>query len=101
MQIDMNISDSTARLDLSGRFDFNDHRAFKAAYDSALQESDVNTIEIGMMAVNYLDSSALGMLMLLRERAEAANKTVVLCEPNETVAQIFDIANFAKLFEIR
>jgi len=50
--------------------------------------------------VEYLDSSALGMLLLVRERAEAVGKPVVLSHPNPTVAQILDIANFRKLFTI-
>ena len=34
-------------------------------------------LEIDLAAVDYLDSSALGMLLMLREKAQAADKTVV------------------------
>jgi hypothetical protein len=37
---------------------------------------------------------------MLRERAQAANKKLTLCKPSPSVAQILDIANFSKLFEI-
>jgi anti-anti-sigma factor len=53
-----------------------------------------------MEGIEYLDSSALGMMMLLRERSQAVGKTVVLSKPSSTVAQILDIANFSKLFTI-
>lgn len=87
-------------LAMSGRFDFNDHRVLKSTYDPILLMEGVKRIEIDMAEIDYLDSSALGMLMLLRERALAAGKTVVLSRPNPTVAQILDIANFKKLFTI-
>jgi anti-anti-sigma factor len=87
-------------IKLAGRFDFNDHRSIKAAYEPSLQQTEVKKLEIDMADIEYLDSSALGMLMLMRERVLAAGKTVVLSKPNKTVAQILDIANFGKLFTI-
>jgi HptB-dependent secretion and biofilm anti anti-sigma factor len=50
--------------------------------------------------VDYLDSSALGMLLLLREKAEAAGKKVSLANLSGTVKQVLEIANFGKLFTI-
>lgn len=85
---------------LAGRFDFNEHRSIKAVYEPVLQQAGIKTLEIDLAGIEYLDSSALGMMMLLRERAQAAGKTVVLSNPNQTVAQILDIANFSKLFTI-
>lgn len=101
----MNISVTTdgpiAKIQLDGRFDFSVHRSFKEAYDPLLRQQGVHSMEIDLRNVEYLDSSALGMLLLLRERAEAEGKAVVLSRPNPTVAQILDIANFGKLFTIR
>ena len=100
MQIQITNLGEKAILELSGRFDFNDHRAFKAAYDPIIQKAEVKVLEVNLAGIEYLDSSALGMLMLLRERIQAAGKTVVLCNPSQTVSQIFEIANFKKLFTI-
>ena len=100
MQIQTSNSDGKAVITLRGRFDFNDNRAFKAAYDPLIQLAEVKLLEIDLAGIEYLDSSALGMLMLLRERVQAVGKTVVLCKPNPTVTQILDIANFKKLFTI-
>lgn len=101
MQLEMTSNGNTVVLNMSGRFDFNDHKQFKSTYDAALAQVDIKVVEVNLSGVSYLDSSALGMLMLLRERAEAAGKSVELSKPNATVAQILDIANFAKLFRIR
>lgn len=100
--MDIHISNGGGRavIGLAGRFDFNEQRAFKNAYDPLLQQAEVATVEINLANIEYLDSSALGMLMLFRERAKAVGKSVLLSNPNTTVAQILDIANFKKLFTI-
>ena len=81
-------------------FDFHVQRDFKEAYDPQLSNPAVGTIEVNLASVDYLDSSALGMLLMLRERATAAGKKLKLCKPGASVAQILEIANFAKLFTI-
>jgi anti-anti-sigma factor len=100
MQINTSTSGDKAVIRLAGRFDFNDHRNFKVNYEPLLLLAGVKTVEIDMEGIEYLDSSALGMMMLLRERSQAVGKTVVLSKPSSTVAQILDIANFSKLFTI-
>ena len=100
MEIKISNQGDNMLMYMSGRFDFNDHRVLKSTYDPILLMDGIKRIEIDMSAIEYLDSSALGMLMLLRERALAVGKTVVLSRPNPTVMQILDIANFKKLFTI-
>lgn len=100
MEINISSENGKTVIGLSGRFDFSKQRAFKAAYDPVLQQDAVKTLEVNLAGIEYLDSSALGMLMLLRERAVALGKNVVLSRPNDTVSQILEIANFKKLFTI-
>lgn len=100
MEINTITNDGKAVLSLNGRFDFNAHRVFKDAYAPLLKESSIGSIEVDLSRVQYLDSSALGMLLMLRERASAASKQVVLSKANSTIAQILEIANFGKLFTI-
>ena len=90
-----------ATLNMNGRFDFSAHRVFKDAYEPLLLENDHKTLDINLAEVTYMDSSALGMLLLLRERAQVDGKEIVLSQINSTVLQILDIANFRKLFTIR
>ena len=100
MSIKVTVSGNTATINMSGRFDFNAQREFKEAYDPQLTNTTVTAVEINLSGVNYLDSSALGMLLMLRERATSAGKTLKLCNPTPSVAQILEIANFSKLFTI-
>jgi HptB-dependent secretion and biofilm anti anti-sigma factor len=101
MDIKVTTAGSVADININGRFDFTAHRSFKDAYDPLLQQKDIASLEVNLADVAYMDSSALGMLLLLHERAQAEGKEVVLCRANSTVMQILDIANFGKLFTIR
>jgi len=85
---------------MNGRFDFSAHREFKVAYSELLPQKNLNRLVLNFADVIYLDSSALGMLLLLKERAEVEHKVVELSRANSTIKQIFDISNFGKLFTI-
>ena len=101
MQIATEITGSKAVLNLNGRFDFHSHRDFRSAYEKVMEGAEVRDIEINFRQVDYLDSSALGMLLLLREKAEAAGKNVALVGLQGMVKQVLEIANFGKLFTVR
>lgn len=101
MAVEIRVTDKVARIIMSGRFDFQIHREFKDAYAKCLENTAVQQIEIEMSKLDYLDSSALGMLMLLNERAKAANKAVALINPSAVVSQVLDVANFNRLFMIK
>jgi len=47
-----------------------------------------------------MDSSAMGMLLQLREHSDKQLGGVVLANGNESIQQILRIANFSKLFKI-
>jgi anti-anti-sigma factor len=93
--------DQTAILALEGRFDFNSHRDFRGAYDALLSDARVREIELNFQKVDYLDSSALGMLLLLREKVDSSGKSIALTGLQGTVRQVLEIANFQRLFTIR
>lgn len=87
-------------IQITGRFDFGSRHAFKDAYLPLLQPSDEKTIEINMIGVDYLDSSSLGMIMMLSEQAENVGKSVVLSHLIGDVAKIIDIANLTQISNI-
>ncbi|MBI2307833.1 MAG: STAS domain-containing protein [Rhodocyclales bacterium] len=100
MQVNVVKESGRADLKLSGRFDFNAHREFRSAYEPVMADTDVKSLNIDLAAVEYLDSSALGMLLMLRDKASAANKTLALANVRGPVKQVLEIANFGKLFKI-
>ncbi|POZ62330.1 STAS domain-containing protein [Chromobacterium alticapitis] len=86
---------------LIGQFDFNLHKDFRQASQELLDNGAVQEIRVDFDQVPFLDSSALGMLLLLKERAAAQKKTMVLINCHEAVMQVFEIACFNKMFTIR
>lgn len=101
MTINVRIRDHAARITMLGRFDFEVHRDFKNAYMTLLDKPAVHEIEVEMSKVDYLDSAALGMLMLLHDRAREAQKMVVLLNASGVASQVMEVANFSNIFTIR
>lgn len=64
---------------------------------AALKTSEPNVI-IDLSDTAYIDSAALGMLLLARHRAEQRGKTITLQGATGTVLQVLQIANFDRLF---
>ncbi len=100
MSIHSELHDGTARITISGRFDSGLYQDFKSTYLPLLDNRAVRTIEVDVSQVAYLDSGALGMLVLLNETAKNANKSVSLISLPGPVANVLKIANADKLFSI-
>ena len=100
MDISTQSKDQTATIALSGRFDFQVNRPFREACEAALKGPGITVLDLDLSHIDYMDSSALGMLLLVRERATANNQQVLLSGCKGTVKQILDIANFGRLFKM-
>ncbi len=100
MQATVTKTGSNAVIKLGGRFDFNAHREFRAAYDPLVSDTAVKSVAVDFGGVDYLDSSALGMLLMLRDKMGGAGKEVALTGVKGSVKQVLEIANFGKLFQI-
>lgn len=100
MQVSVYSADGAVMLKLEGRFDFNAHRDFRAGVDLIAKEAKSHQILVDLQDVDYIDSSALGMLLMLRDKAVAERQSVSLLHCRGSVRQVLDIANFGKLFTI-
>lgn len=83
---------------ISGRFDFSAHQAFRDAYESLGEQPE--RYRVDMRETSYLDSSALGMLLLLRDHAGGDSADVQIVNCNNDVRKILTISNFEQLFAI-
>lgn len=83
---------------IQGRFDFGAHQEFRNAYECV--NSTPQRYAIDLKDTTYLDSSALGMLLLLRDHAGGDNAQVRLLNCNPDVRKILAISNFEQLFTI-
>ena len=101
MSVTTNHPDGSSELviNIRGRFDFSSHQAFKEAYENANEQ--VESYLVNMAEATYLDSSALGMLLLLRDYAGGDKAKVSITNCNNDVRKILSIANFEQLFNIK
>lgn len=100
MSIHTQLQDGTTRITVSKRFDSSLYQNFKNAYLPLLDNRAVRSIEVDISQVDYLDSGALGMLVLLNETAKNAGKSMSLISLPGPVADVLKIANVDKLFSI-
>ena len=84
----------TVTFKIDGRFDFSVHKEFRNAYKDY---SDSLNYKVDLSGTEYLDSSALGMLLLLKKHA---TQDVVIEKPSDEVKRVLSIANFDKVFTI-
>lgn len=86
-------------IKIQGRFDFSAHQEFRDAYEKVSDEPKNYVVD--MKETTYLDSSALGMLLLLRDHAGGDNSSIEIVNCNPDVKKILTISNFEQLFTIR
>lgn len=86
-----------ATIKISGRFDFGEHQAFKSACDSCATAQRYN---LDLRAAEYVDSSALGMLLMLRDKVGGDRERVKILNATPEVKKVLTIAKFEKLFRI-
>lgn len=88
-------------LKLHSRFGFDQFGEFRAAYGAHLDDPGVREIVLDLSAVEYMDSSALGMLLLLKEKARVVGKNVVLRGAQGFVRELLASMKFESLFSMR
>ncbi|MBL1278612.1 MAG: STAS domain-containing protein [Ectothiorhodospiraceae bacterium] len=82
-----------------GRFDFSLQKDFRAAYNNV--NSRGIKFKIDLSDTEYMDSSALGMLNLIRVYAEKLNGSVQIKNPQAGVLKLLLLVKFDQLFEIQ
>lgn len=87
-------------LQLPERFDFGYHNKFTEQYQTRLDDESVTEITLDFSLVGYLDSSALGMMVMFQKKAKSQNVPVKIKGAKDSAKEILQIANFDRLFNI-
>lgn len=90
-------SGNVVTIHVKGRFDFGVHQEFLRAYKGFPKGEKKFVVDLE--TAEYMDSSAMGMLLQLREHGNR-NETVELVNGSEGIREILRIANFDKLFKV-
>ena len=86
-------------INISGRFDYKVSQEFRDTYRQVPGQEGI-AYYVDLSDASYMDSSALGMLLLLREHAKCRGGSVFIEHPSEQVDSILKVANFEQLFTI-
>lgn len=87
----------TMKIQITERFDFNIHKELRNAYKDA--GKNLNFV-VDLEGASYMDSSALGMLLQLREHAGGGKNSVTISNADTNIKEILRIANFDKLMTV-
>ena len=88
--------DSELTITIEGRFDFAMLPVFRSAYEKLHPKPRSYVVDLS--AADYLDSSALGMLLALRDHAGGDEANIKLRNPNTDVKKILVITKLDELF---
>lgn len=82
-------------------FDIDNERLFRDMMKEALSKRPTN-IFINLSDIEYIDSTALGLLILYKQRANLQNCAITLMEPqNEHVKDVLNMVRIDEMFPVK
>ena len=86
-------------LILPNRFDYSYHRKFDAESIPLFESNTCKEIVLDFSDVEYIDSAAIGMMVLLQKKCVNSQKLVKIKGVHGMTADILDMAHMKKIFE--
>lgn len=86
-------------LRLPSRFDYSYHRQFGEMYAPLIDSAECKEIILDFSQVEYLDSSALGMMVLLQKKFSSNNRKIKIKGARGATEEILKMANMQKIFD--
>ncbi len=98
LQVQENTEKNSINIAIEERFDFSLHKEFKEAYTHCTKQG--LNISLDLSKTSYMDSSALGMILLLKDHIEALSGQLTIFKPSDAVYKVLEIAQFHRLMTI-
>lgn len=70
-------------------------------FANALYEKGVNNLEINLQACEFVSSAGLRVIVALQKRAVATEGTLVFCNVQPDVMDVFQMTGFNEILDIR
>lgn len=90
----------TLTIQIEGRFDASSLDDFRRCYEKS-DGGSPEKYNVDLREAVYLDSSALGMLLVLRDFAGGESAQITISNCSDQVKKIFSISSFEQLFTIQ
>ena len=98
MSITVELNGSVASIVLSGGIDYATQEEFRKANSQVLSAEGIREIRVDFAKASFLDSSGIRALVMLQKEADAAGRSLILLNCNETMCEIFEIGGFDRIF---
>lgn len=99
MQIQKSMVHGAALVTLEGRFEFGTRHEYKRVIGQIVQEGHRQLV-LDLERVTFLDSSALGLLLLTDQNFKLNKGTFSLVRPTGYVRQVLELANLPRVIPI-
>ena len=93
------VNDSIFNIQIGERFDFSLVTEFRNVYEDL--DPRVQQVDIDLSATQYMDSSALGMLLNMQKVLAERQLTYRILNTRPQIARILQISRFNKKFDIQ
>lgn len=99
MSVLSNVINGTLTIEVMGSFDLSVYDEFHQCYPSDL--SEIRAVVIDLSHTDYIDSTAIGMVLSLRQAMGGDSANISLLNPNENVARLLEVAQLKQLMPIK
>ncbi|MGF1461547.1 MAG: STAS domain-containing protein [Leptolyngbyaceae cyanobacterium] len=86
-------------LEPAGILDGTKAEAFRQEVDAALEDG-VETLLIDLKDISFVDSSGLGILVVVLKKVRSCNKEMYVCSINDQVKMLFELTSMDRVFEV-
>ncbi|MDX1796976.1 MAG: STAS domain-containing protein [Hydrogenovibrio sp.] len=98
MNVSSEIKNGVLKMAVQGSFDLGTYDEFTHAIPKSADE--VSSVEIDLSNTVFIDSSAIGMILSLREFL-GQKKPITLLKPNGNVKALLDVAQLGSIMTIK
>ncbi len=99
MEIKENKNDIAYIIELSGRLDAETAPELEERINYLFEREELKYL-IDLSKVDYISSVGLRVLLMLAKKTKSSSGKVVLCNLQEQVYEVFEIAGFTSIFQI-
>jgi anti-sigma B factor antagonist len=100
VNIEYETLEGVATLIVAGDLDMSSAPKLGDLAELALSET-VGTLRIDLAGVDFVDSTGLSALLVIKKKADAGRQTLILERPSERVRHLFEVAGLTKHFQIK
>ncbi|MBI3563405.1 MAG: STAS domain-containing protein [Gammaproteobacteria bacterium] len=97
LQADKSTDGKTLTIKMPQEFDFRSHKEFRETHRNP---GTVSQYVLDFSRTKHMDSSALGMLLLMREEIGNDSNKIRLINCQHNIKALLEMANFHKLFTV-